>query len=354
MKGNDLWARCGAWLLCICLALACVVQGREVLPLSGEWMWSIENQQEEPVDLPGTMDEWGKGKPNTNRQQTARLSRLVTYEGEARYRKTVEIPESFDGKVVFLHLERTKKTTLWVDGELIGSCDSLQTPHRYELTGKLRPGPHTFTLVVDNGKNHYPAGVRNSHALVEHTQTNWNGILGNIQLESRPSSFIESVMIIPRPERNAATVRLKIRHDGPADTAACVELEALPREADGESAGRHSFDLVLQPGVHEIERDCPMGAHPRLWSEYAPLLYTMSVSLQAGDRRDECRKVFGMRRFATRGTQFSINGHTTFLRGKHDACVFPLTGYAPMDKQSWLLYLGKLSSYGINYVRFHS
>ena len=38
-----------------------------------------------------------------------------------------------------------------------------------------------------------------------------------------------------------------------------------------------------------------------------------------------------MRDFATEGTQFTINGFKTFLRGKHDACVFPLTGYAPMD-----------------------
>ena len=43
-----------------------------------------------------------------------------------------------------------------------------------------------------------------------------------------------------------------------------------------------------------------------------------------------------MRDFATEGTQFTkVNGFKTFLRGKHDACVFPLTGYAPMDVKSW-------------------
>lgn len=331
-------------------------EAREVMPLEGEWLFSYQRGgEEETVVLPGTMDEWGRGKANTNRRQTAHLSRLVTYEGEARYRKTVDIPDSFAGRPVFLHLERTKKTTLYVDEERIGSCENLQTPHRYDLTGKLTPGRHTIMIVVDNSKSHYPKGVGNSHALVEHTQTNWNGILGSMHLESCPPSFIESAMILPHHERHAATVRLRIRHQGEAEAEASIGLQAISRETgQNDSPNRQSFDLVLKPGVNEVEREYRMGDDACLWSEFSPCLYTMSVSLQAGDTRDECRKIFGMRRFEANGTQFSINGNTIFLRGKHDACVFPLTGYPPMDKKPWLLYLGKLASYGINYVRFHS
>ena len=48
------------------------------------------------------------------------------------------------------------------------------------------------------------------------------------------------------------------------------------------------------------------------------------------------------------------NGHRIFLRGKHDACVWPLTGHVPMDYASWLGYLQCCADYGINHVRFHS
>ena len=48
------------------------------------------------------------------------------------------------------------------------------------------------------------------------------------------------------------------------------------------------------------------------------------------------------------------NGHRIFLRGKHDACVWPLTGHVPMDYASWLEYLQRCADYGINHVRFHS
>jgi hypothetical protein len=63
---------------------------------------------------------------------------------------------------------------------------------------------------------------------------------------------------------------------------------------------------------------------------------------------------FGMRKFAAVGTQFQINGRTTFLRGKHEAAVFPLSGYPPMDVDGWMRVYKIAKSYGINHYRFHS
>ena len=52
--------------------------------------------------------------------------------------------------------------------------------------------------------------------------------------------------------------------------------------------------------------------------------------------------------------RFVADGRPVFLRGKHDACVFPLTGHTPMDKASWVNYFQRCKDYGINHVRFHS
>ncbi len=54
------------------------------------------------------------------------------------------------------------------------------------------------------------------------------------------------------------------------------------------------------------------------------------------------------------GTQFYVNGKLTFLRGKHDACIFPLTAHVPMSVDEWKRYLSTCKEYGINHVRFHS
>lgn len=60
----------------------------------------------------------------------------------------------------------------------------------------------------------------------------------------------------------------------------------------------------------------------------------MSLTTAAGGRSDT-PGAFGLREFRTEGTQFLVNGRRTFLRGKHDACVFPLTGYPPMEAPGW-------------------
>ena len=87
------------------------------------------------------------------------------------------------------------------------------------------------------------------------------------------------------------------------------------------------------------------------WSKFHPTLYRIVVSVRNSDIAE---KAFGLWDFTTKGTQFCVNGKTTFLRGKHDACVFPLTGYVPMDVDKWRRYFQICKGYGINHVRFHS
>src|SRR5690606_4640550 len=51
---------------------------------------------------------------------------------------------------------------------------------------------------------------------------------------------------------------------------------------------------------------------------------------------------------------FTINGTTTFLRGKNDVCIFPLTGHPPMETAAWRRLYRIAKAYGINHYRFHS
>lgn len=60
------------------------------------------------------------------------------------------------------------------------------------------------------------------------------------------------------------------------------------------------------------------------------------------------------RHFTADRHHFYANGRRIFLRGKHDACVWPLIGHTPMDVASWAKYFDTCRQYGINHVRFHS
>jgi hypothetical protein len=224
--------------------------------LAGEWSLQYGDSKT-TVMLPGTMDTNKKGMPISKKDETTHLSRLYSYRGKAWYEREVVIPKTWRKKAITLFLERTKPTWLYVDGKLVDSCNNISTPHRYQLK-PLKPGRHTLRILVDNGSGVPEQLYGSSHAYTEDTQTNWNGIIGEMYLEVSG----RSVMYGLSGKSGALTIR-----------------------------DHHFYDA---------------------------------------------------------------QGHRVFLRGKHDACVWPLTGHCPMDKDSWREYFSTCQDYGINHVRFHS
>lgn len=93
-----------------------------------------------------------KGTYNTDMTLTTSLSREYVFEGKALYTKQVDIPEEWDGTSVRLVMERTKPTTIWIDGKEVGANNDISTAQQYDLSSYLFPGTHTVAILVDNGK----------------------------------------------------------------------------------------------------------------------------------------------------------------------------------------------------------
>jgi len=316
--------------------------------------WFAKNLTDS-VMLPGTLDENFKGKLNMKREETMRLSRELMYSGLAWYQKEVNIPENWKGKNVRLIMERTKPSQVWVDTIPAGKCNDILTSQVYDLSDKLTPGKHLLTVLVDNSERAVPGGVQGSHAWTEHTQSNWNGIVGKLCLEVSNSSHIESVQVYPDVEQKIITVKLKIFCSDELNEKTSITLKAEGWNTKKKiKVPQKSFPVTFKSGENELELVYKMGSKPLLWSEFDPALYKLTVSLKGETEIDNMILDFGMRKFSTQGTQFTINGVKTFLRGKHDACVFPLTGYPPMEIEGWRRVFRIAKSYGINFYRFHS
>ena len=126
------------------------------------------------------------------------------YVGPAWYQKNVVIPQNWKNKQITLFLERTHwETKAWVDGKYIGAKNSLSTPNRFEL-GSLNPGKHQIVLCVDNTVK-IDVG-RDAHSVSDNTQTNWNGIIGKMQLQAEDSVTIDDVQIYPDIKNKNAKV----------------------------------------------------------------------------------------------------------------------------------------------------
>ena len=170
-----------ATMLC---ALCAQAQERAFLPLSGIWESSLGTCR-----LPGTTDENKLGNPAQAPYATAQLTRLYSYSGQVTYERDFTLPESFAGKKLRLIMERTKPSTLWIDGDSIGSLTHLYAPHEYELP-PLASGNHHIAIRIDNSETSVPKEIQGSHAWSDATQTNWNGILGRFGIEARDEAYI--------------------------------------------------------------------------------------------------------------------------------------------------------------------
>ena len=271
-------------ILIACLGLVSLGLQAQSISFAGEWNVELGESgsafakskrasqgEVKRAILPGTIDTNHLGFAPKDTMETTHLTRLYAYKGAARYSRTINIPKDWKKKPVELFLERTRPTWVYVDGELVDSCNFISTPQRYLLPKKVKPGKHLLEIVVDNGRGVPDQVYGSSHAYTEDTQTNWNGIIGEIRLE------VKSEERGVKKQRSAS--------EGKANS------NVLP----------------------DFAKD-----------------------------------------FHIEGTHFYANGHRIFLRGKHDAAVWPLTGHVEMSVEGWMKYLGICKEYGINHVRFHS
>jgi len=275
------------------------------------------------------------------------------YKGVAWYQVDVTIPGSWKDKAVELFIERAHWTTaVYIDDKLTGTGNSLATPHDYLLLKGLSAGEHRLSIRVDNRVNEINPG-QNSHSISDHTQGNWNGMVGRIYMAAKPACFIKDVQLYPDIDRKQVVARIVIEHNPKSEKRVRLTLQAVSAQSKLvlPMVTRTNSATPLSDTINVIY---PMGAHPELWSEHHPNLYVMQVNLASDESQDVRTIHFGMRKFSSAGTQFLINGHPTILRGTLDCAAFPLTGYPPTDVASWLQILRTCKAFGLNHIRFHS
>lgn len=328
---------------------------RPRIDLSGKWAFRMDSVSaySDSLLLPGTTDTNKKGIKNEKIDETTYLSRRYSYFGKVWYQKTITVPENWKDKKIDLFMERTKPTHVWVDNRLVGSNTDISVPQTYDLSDVLSPGEHTITIMVDNGASVPKQVITSSHAYAESTQTNWNGIIGKFYIEAADKCHIKNVQVYPDYDTKKALVKVEFAGIRNAEAPVIIKCEAETWNTDKKQKIKIEQKLEkLSSNVSEFVLD--LGENAATWSEFDPALYRVDVFLSCGNMSDAKSVNFGLRKFETKGTQFCINDKTTFLRGKHDACVFPLTAHVAMDVDTWKHYFRVAKEYGINHYRFHS
>lgn len=307
----------------------------KTIDLSGTWDFSFDREAgfHDKITLPGTLSCAAKG-PVNEQADAGRLTDLYRYEGSAWFRKKAVLFCPPGGHLE-LFLERTRKTSLLVDGQCAGERDSLCCGHCYDLTPFCDGQTHELEIRVCN--TGYPTA--GGHMTSPDTQSNWLGITGKIEL--RQYGQIRAGQARVRSDIKNLCFLVTFTVEG-----------GIPEKISvGASMGKKFFPS-LPPVVSgtEVSAVIPLGEDARLWSEFTPSLYEIFVDTDG----DLLRFPAGLREFSTDGEKFLINGRKTFLRGKHDGMIFPQTGYAPTDTESWIRVMTTAKEYGVNHYRFHT
>ena len=232
------------------------------------------------------------------------------------------------------------------------------------------------------------AAIYYSSAATDETQTNWNGILGECSMYTRPQNFIDSLRVYPRAvkkeEKNKAggyllDVCVELAPGAKEiykDTKIVLQSEALAAgelentqmlteiiSCSGEELAEAGTDKQENAKIVEIWfHNLPLRKNVKLWDEDEGNLYEVVATLDCGmpaedggDSTDEYRTCFGIRSFGDNGSgRLALNGRAIFLRGEANCAEYPETGHTPMTIPEWKEILLKYRSYGINCVRFHS
>jgi hypothetical protein len=305
------------------------------IDLSGQWQVKLDAEKQETMPqaypetmmLPGTTSAAGLGMPNPAKE-TGCLTDAYRFEGAVWFMRTFTAGD-WTGEQTMLTLERTRKTTVYLDGRPIGHQESLCTPHRYFLP-PVHAGEHTLVIRVDN--TDYP--TCGGHLTSPDTQSNWNGITGEISLTVAHTLLTDLTV---RPDLRRGCLRVHGHIIGAPDGVAGIVLP-----------GQMEHLLPYRRGV--LDGECPLKGNEAFWDEAHPEIHTISIDLDG----DVYETTFGLRDVRTLGRRLLINGRETFLRGKVDNLLYPKTGYTPTDVASWMTILGIAKEYGINHYRYHT
>lgn len=379
--------------------ISCTILKAQEFDLSGSWKFRIDSldvgvaekwflsELPETIQLPGSMTINGKGnavgyntvftgnawkeypkgkfwfddenyKPYLSDDKFRFPFWLIAdfyYTGAAWYQKEIIIPENWENKTVELFLERCHwETQVWINDNYIGLQNALGVPHRYNGGKLLRPGKNKITICVDNRVKDIKVGD-DAHSVSDNTQSNWNGIVGQLKLIQKDALSISNVQIFPDVKNK--TVRLEVKIANSTKRPLSGKLRIVAKSTVVGSPHKPAAiksDFKVDSALNTVSIIYPMGNDVRLWDEFNPDLYELKVELASGSYHDVWQGKFGMRDFHVEGKQFVNNGRPVFLRGTLECAIFPKTGFPPTDILSWERIINICKAHGLNHIRFHS
>jgi len=239
------------------------------------------------------------------------------YNPVGSYRRDFTIPESWDGRQVFLHFDGVISAFyLWINGQMVGYSEGSMTPAEFDITRYLKKGTNTLAAEVYRWCD--------GSYLEDQDMFRLSGIYRDVYLFAAPPvhirDFFVRALLDDRYKDGVLMIRPKVAVYGQVDLRGWTVQAQL---YDGKQAvlpqplSINVLDRIINeryPQRDNVPFALMQATVPAVkqWSDETPNLYTLVLTLNDADGRtveaESCR--VGFRTVEIKDGQFFVNGRS--------------------------------------------
>ena len=257
------------------------------------------------------------------------------------YQRTIQIDPSWQGKRVFLTIGASDwETTVWLDGQLLGSHKGGYIPFSFDLTEFAKPGStQTLTVRADDKRRDFTLYGKQGYG-------NARGIWQTVYLEARGQTHLDAIHFAPDIDQQSVEVTAYL--PGPVNRDSILNIRIKGEEKVIEHTA------VFPAGKEKVKFDIPIPS-PHLWSLEDPFLYEVKATIG----NDEVHTYFGMRKISVvnlPGTDFpyiALNNKPIYLQLALDQSYHPEGYYTFPSDQFMKEEIERSKNIGLNGIRTH-
>lgn len=339
-------------------------QSANYQPLDGDWRFKYADK---PADLPAGFEQpahddsqwplfkvpgnWemnGYGFPiyTTSGFEFRYLMRRMeppavplSFDPTAVYRRTITLPQQWDGKQVVLHIGAAKSNlSVWVNGRYVGYGEDSKLPSEFDITPYLQKGANLIALKV----------MRWCDANYIEDQDMWrlSGITRSCFLVARNTTHLYDVEL--RPDLDAAyknaTLNVGLLLNQPPAKGWKAEVNLM----------KDNKTVATQAQVFDSARlafTMPVTA-PLLWTAETPNLYQAQIRIKDANGRlvEMTTQTIGFRKIEITNGLLLVNGQPILIKGVNRHETDPQTGQV-ISREAMIKDILLMKQYNINSVR---
>lgn len=260
------------------------------------------------------------------------------------YRRTFEIPENWNDKLVLLHFAGAGSAyNVWVNGKKVGYSEGTKTPAEFDITRFIKSGENTLAVEV----------FRWSDGSYLEDQDFWrlSGIERDVYLQAVEPARIEDFF-----------VKALLDTEDYATAVFQLDVDVLAMKSDSEHQVSITVETLDGQQILKEEKAIPEGETSSVrfkarldniepWTAETPNLYRLNIELKRDGQTSQATSIkIGFRTIEMKYGKLLVNGQPILLKGVNRHDHDPKTGHV-VSREMMRKDVELFKLYNINAVR---